>query len=68
MFNKQFKYGRILISSIMFDSSQYSKCLFSDGLEVTALILLFPSSLAYEIALKKKFFFGLLDAIHVPNH
>lgn len=45
------KYGRTLIAFIMFDSSQYSKCLFSDDLKVTAMILLFSSSLAYGIAM-----------------
>lgn len=46
-----FNYGRTLIGFIMFDSSQYLKCLFSDDLEVTAMILLFSSSLAYGIAM-----------------
>lgn len=46
-----FSYGRTLIGFIMFDSSQYLKCLFSDDLEVTAMILLFSSSLAYGIAM-----------------
>lgn len=46
-----FKYGRALIGFIMLDSSQYLKCLFSDDLEVTTMILLFSSSRAYGIAM-----------------
>lgn len=41
----------------MFDSSQHLRCLFSDDLEATALILLFYSSLAYGITMTFFFFF-----------
>lgn len=46
-----FKYGRILIGFIMFDSNQYFKYLLIDNLEVTALILLFSSSMVCGIAI-----------------
>lgn len=58
--------GPSLIGFIMLDSSQYLKCLFSDDLEVTTMILLFSSSLAYGIAMI--FFLIWLAWCNVPNH